>query len=377
MSYETVEILKESEKSRVALVYDGERRQMLVEKRLKGELPIYRQLLGLSHPYLPKIYQAEFQKGETVVLEEYIPGGSLTGVRTREKQVRKWLLELCQVLFFLHRRGIVHRDIKPSNLLLGVDGHIRLIDFDAAREEKKNADSDTRLLGTRGYAPPEQYGFSQTDQRADIYALGITFRELLGPASKKLRWRHILKKCTALEPKRRYKSAADVRLAVILGRFRRRVVYPILALLFAIVTGFFGISFLTDQDFAAAIQVALASRRSLIFESVDIDACKKSDADLAVFSKSEKAAYLAVSVTHSELTFISTGYADESGNLLLGGFSTIYQIDTGERFYRRFEGLYVLTATGSVRQISPEECLPYAQAVLKLYDLDVFDTPIF
>lgn len=377
MSCETVEILKESEKSRVALIYDGEHRQMLVEKRLKGELPIYRQLLGLSHPYLPKIYQVEFQNGETIVLEEYISGGSLVEVRAREKQVRKWLLELCQVLSFLHRQGIVHRDIKPSNLLLGSDGHIRLIDFDAAREEKKNADSDTRLLGTRGYAPPEQYGFSQTDQRADIYALGVTFRELLGPAGKKLRWRHILKKCTALEPKRRYRNAFGVRLAIILRRFRRRVVYPVLALLFAFITGFFAVSFLTDQDFAAVMQVVLASRRSLVFETVDIDACKKSPANLPAFSGSEKAAYHAVSGAYSGLTFISTGYADESGNLLFGGFSTIYQVDTGERFYRRFEGLYALTESGSVRQIVPEDCLPYAPAIQKLYELDVFDTPIF
>ena len=88
--------------------------------------------------------------------------------------------ELCEVLVFLHGYGIIHRDIKPSNLLLAPDGHIRLIDFDAAREGKPSADNDTRLLGTRGYAPPEQYGFAQTDSRADIYAAGVTMKQLLG-----------------------------------------------------------------------------------------------------------------------------------------------------------------------------------------------------
>ena len=62
-------------------------------------------------------------------------------------------------------------------------------------------------LGTRGYAPPEQFGFAQTDARADLYALGATFRQLLGPVARKGRWRHILRRCTALDPKDRYASA--------------------------------------------------------------------------------------------------------------------------------------------------------------------------
>lgn len=138
---------------------------------------------------------------------------------------------LCKVLRHLHKNGIVHRDIKPSNLLLGADGHIRLIDFDAARETKTDAEQDTRLLGTKGYAPPEQYGFAQTDERADIYALGVTFRELLASAASKDRWRHILNRCTALEPKRRYRHVWMIPAAVRLGRIRRYALRPVLALL--------------------------------------------------------------------------------------------------------------------------------------------------
>lgn len=108
---------------------------------------------------------------------------------------------------FLHQYGIIHRDIKPSNLLLAPDGHIRLIDFDAAREERPGGESDTRLLGTRGYVPPEQYGFSQTNVRADIYSVGVTLKHLLGNRAEKRPYRHIIRKCTEFAPKRRYATA--------------------------------------------------------------------------------------------------------------------------------------------------------------------------
>lgn len=183
MELERLETLKDSEKSKIYLVFDIDNRRMLVEKHLRGNLPIYQRLMNLSHPYLPKLYEVRSGPEETVVVEEYIEGCSIVAAHPTERQLRKWLLELCEVLHHLHQNQIVHRDIKPSNLLIGADGHIRLIDFDAAREEKPQAESDTRLIGTRGYAPPEQYGFAQTDGRADIYAMGVTFRELLGKAA--------------------------------------------------------------------------------------------------------------------------------------------------------------------------------------------------
>lgn len=83
---------------------------------------------------------------------------------------------------------------------------VRLIDFDAARFLRETGERDTALLGTVGYAPPEQYGFSQTDARSDIYALGRTFQRLLPHASGSLA--RILARCTALDPARRYPTDA-------------------------------------------------------------------------------------------------------------------------------------------------------------------------
>ena len=209
-----VKELSRSEKSVVTLVIDPDTGSRYVRKVLRGPHPVYQQLQGLPHPFLPKIIQVEPKQDGVTLLEEYIDGASLAEIKLPEKQVVALMEELCEVLVFLHGHGIIHRDIKPSNLLLAPDGHIRLIDFDAAREEKPSGDSDTRLLGTKGYAPPEQYGFAQTDARADIYAVGVTMKQLLGKQGEKRPYRHILRKCTEFAPKRRYRTAGALLRAI-------------------------------------------------------------------------------------------------------------------------------------------------------------------
>ena len=130
------------------------------------------------------------------------------------------MLQLCDGLIMLHRKGIIHRDIKPSNIILqAVGGHdfVRLIDYDAARIVKEEQKEDTRLLGTKGYAPPEQYGYGQTDQRSDIYSLGITFKEMLGENYNG--WlRPILQKCTEVDARSRYQTVADLKKALLYHR---------------------------------------------------------------------------------------------------------------------------------------------------------------
>ncbi|MDE7302009.1 MAG: protein kinase, partial [Oscillospiraceae bacterium] len=122
--------------------------------------------------YLPQIYSVDISDGKTVVTEEFISQKNLLTANLDEKQVIRAMVQLCAALDFIHGLGIVHRDIKPSNILLSEDGNICLIDFEAARFVRDDKDRDTRYLGTDGFAPPEQYGFSQTDFRTDIYAAG-------------------------------------------------------------------------------------------------------------------------------------------------------------------------------------------------------------
>ncbi|MDD3021256.1 MAG: serine/threonine-protein kinase [Alphaproteobacteria bacterium] len=205
---EELAVLHRSEKSLVTLLLDTETGKRSVRKVLRGQHPVYEQLTALTHPYLPKLYSVTQMETEMILEEEYIEGVSLGQTVLSERQLRMLLIELCEVLTFLHGHGILHRDIKPSNLLLAPDGHLRLIDFDAAREQKtESTESDTRLLGTRGFAPPEQYGFAQTDARADIYAVGVTMKRLLGQRAERGPYRHMIRKCTEFSPSRRYKTA--------------------------------------------------------------------------------------------------------------------------------------------------------------------------
>lgn len=233
MKYEEIELLKQSEKSSVHLVRKEDGDQVFIQKILKGQHHIYSVLQNYQHPYLPRIYEVILSDESTTVIEEYIEGSSLGSAKLSEKQLVNAVKELCFVLEFLHEKDIIHRDIKPSNIIFAKDGHIRLIDFDAARMMKADLEQDTRLLGTRGYAPPEQYGFSQTDERADIYALGITLKTLLGDKARKPRYHRIIQKCTNLDPDNRYRSAKQVRNAF--NHEKRCILYGFAVILFIVV----------------------------------------------------------------------------------------------------------------------------------------------
>lgn len=229
IEYEEIGLLKQSGKSTVLLVRETGGERVFVRKILKGKISAYSELIGCANPYLPELYEVSVTDNTTEVIEEYIDGQPLGCEELTEKQLLGAIKELCSVLEFLHGKGIIHRDIKPSNIILAKDGHIRLIDFDAARMKKDGLGQDTRLLGTRGYAPPEQYGFAQTDERSDIYALGVTLEQLLGNNARKPRYRRIIQKCTNKNPDKRYQSARQVGRAF--SRGKRGALYSCTALL--------------------------------------------------------------------------------------------------------------------------------------------------
>lgn len=229
IEYEEIRLLKQSEKSTVLLVRETDGEHCFVQKILKGRHDIYSELRSCAHPYLPKLYEVVASDDTTTIIEEYVEGQSLGSAELSEKQIVHAIKELCSVLEFLHGKDIIHRDIKPSNIILAKDGHIRLIDFDAARMLKEDLEQDTRLLGTRGYAPPEQYGFAQTDARADIFSLGVTLEQLLGNKAHKPRYRRMIQKCTYLDPDKRYQSARQVKRAF--SSRERSVLYSVIGLL--------------------------------------------------------------------------------------------------------------------------------------------------
>ncbi|MCM1480969.1 MAG: protein kinase, partial [Muribaculaceae bacterium] len=201
------ETIKTSERGTVEILTENGGK--IIRRTVNAEMPLYAALKNSECKYLPKIYSTEIADGKTIVTEEFINGKPLLTANLDEKKTIRAMVQLCAALEFIHGLGIVHRDIKPSNILLAEDGNIRLIDFEAARFVREDKDKDTRYLGTDGFAPPEQYGFSQTDFRADIYAAGQTFKTLLGSLSADKKYAKIIKKATALDPAERYQSAKE------------------------------------------------------------------------------------------------------------------------------------------------------------------------
>ncbi|MEQ8175215.1 MAG: serine/threonine-protein kinase [Syntrophomonadaceae bacterium] len=144
-------------------------------------------LIGLKHSALPTIRDF-FSRGANrwYLVMEYIKGVTLKEVVEKrglipEDEVLDWARQLCEILIYLHSQNppIIFRDLKPANIMLTPEGHIKLIDFGIARHFRQGNTADTTAYGSHGFAPPEQYGQNQTDERADIYALGATLHYLL------------------------------------------------------------------------------------------------------------------------------------------------------------------------------------------------------
>ncbi|MBR1552759.1 MAG: serine/threonine protein kinase, partial [Schwartzia sp.] len=203
----------------LALLPEG---RLVVWKRIRATgLPYALLASRPPHPLWPEILYCTEDETETVVVEDYVQGEPLSARLAEhrplaENEAATLLLQIADGLAILHGLGVVHRDIKPSNLILSANG-VRLIDFDAARTVKEEKTEDTALLGTKGYAPPEQFGYGQTDARSDLYALGVTFRALLG-ADYHGWLSPILAKCAEIDPNRRYASAAELKRAILMRR---------------------------------------------------------------------------------------------------------------------------------------------------------------
>ena len=216
---------------------------------------------------------AEYRNGEMrCVLREYVPGDTLSELAERrsftEKEVLETGLQLCDQLDVLHSMDppVIHRDIKPQNVVIRPDGKAVLIDYGIARVRSDN-ETDTVAFGTQGFAPPEQYGYSQTDARSDIYSLGVLLNWLLyrdtkiagrgASASGKGSARSgvsapekgaerggpsaldkVIARCAAFDPQKRYGDVRQVKRALVAARpeerGKRGVLYFAAAVLVAV-----------------------------------------------------------------------------------------------------------------------------------------------
>ncbi len=215
----------ETQFTQVKTLKDGPRGQVFLLRHLQtgkpyifrdymGDGDVYRKLLNISSPHLPHIMEVAEQDGRVAVLEEYVTGDTvaemLRDALFTPREVRLITRELCDALWILHDLGAVHRDIKPENVILRETGAV-LIDFDASRLYKEESSNDTQVLGTTGYAAPEQYGISQTDGRSDIYSLGVLMNVMITgrhPATVMAdgKMGRIILRCTMMSPEKRYQT---------------------------------------------------------------------------------------------------------------------------------------------------------------------------
>ena len=212
------------EKKNIVLVQDIRNSELCVKKTLDiYSRDVYEQLASVRIEGVPAVKECVADDGKLIVVEEYVQGRSLKQVLDEqgllnEEQAYDIAVQLADILVRLHQLepAIVHRDIKPSNIIIEKNGHVNLIDFNAARHVNADKNEDTRMLGTVYFAVPEQFGFGQSDERTDIYGLGATINYIMtgdkpGAGIAECRFSDILKKCLMVDAKDRYQSAEELR----------------------------------------------------------------------------------------------------------------------------------------------------------------------
>jgi hypothetical protein len=184
---------------------------------------------GLSHPGVIEIFENGVLDDCYYYSMEFMPGGNLTKLLQRGKvsidAAVQIFLPICEAMAFAHEKGIIHRDLKPSNILLRADGKPVISDFGIAKSmdwEHPPLTLSGEILGTIAYLAPEQrFNTKRVNQRADIYALGALFYEMLMgfPPLGKFPWpkevhmdfpealQSIMEKCLAIKPEDRYENA--------------------------------------------------------------------------------------------------------------------------------------------------------------------------
>ncbi len=139
----------------------------------------------LSHPNIVKIYDVGFTEKVQFIVMEYVDGITLTDY-IEQQGVLKWrdalhfTVQVLKALQHAHDRGIVHRDVKSSNIMLLRDGTIKVMDFGIARFNRENNKTvSEKTIGSVHYISPEQARGDITDERSDIYSVGVALYEML------------------------------------------------------------------------------------------------------------------------------------------------------------------------------------------------------
>lgn len=214
-AFSLVSVLSDKNGCRVLKLKNKANGKNVILRSFSQRVPAYEQLYAVCCQNLPLVYDVIDLNDGQIVLEEFIDGVTISEVMEsgyyRYIGARRVLRSVCNALNVLHGMGFVHRDVKPENVMISNDGRVVLIDFNASRKVSV-ADKDTVVMGTVGYASPEQLGIAQTDARTDVYAVGVLLNVMITgkhPSEKLAKGKvgRVVRRCTSVNPDERYQTA--------------------------------------------------------------------------------------------------------------------------------------------------------------------------
>lgn len=223
---EYVDLGRLNENEKVHIVRNKVNGVIGVRKSVAPDLKeIYLFLKKNPNPYIPEIYECIQTETDLIVIEEYLSGKNLEEMLREtifsEREAADVSICLCRALRPLHhaKMPVICRDLKAENVIITNEGKVKLIDFDIARIYQPGKSRDTVMMGTEGYAAPEQFGFGQTDARTDIYAMGVLLNYMLMHCFPLERiteghLKPVVLKCISLNPKDRYQNVDELENAV-------------------------------------------------------------------------------------------------------------------------------------------------------------------
>lgn len=212
---------------------DGLKYTLKATRNHGGEIIFSKDSLDRDNKYFAPILLKYTSEKYIYTVKPYVEGVDLSQMINEqgvlhEDRARHLIKELCHGIMAIisHYGHAVHRDIKPENIVLSYDGEVKLIDIETMRSVKEDQASDTVLIASRGYTAPEQFGFSQSDMRSDIYAIGATLYYLLvgetpdynvvhdDKFAEKWKWSkeilEIIRTCMRFDPAERFSSVDEL-----------------------------------------------------------------------------------------------------------------------------------------------------------------------
>ncbi len=211
--YSVAKVLSENGDSKVLKLLHKKLGKAIVLRSYPSPIDAYHKLFEIKNPHIPEVLEIKELSDGQIIIEEFIEGSTVAEVLSSGqfsyRGAKKVIEGVAFALDTLHGMGIVHRDIKPENVIISEGGRAILLDFNASRKFSSEKRTDTVILGTIGYAPPEQFGISQSDPKSDIYAIGILLNVMLTgvhPSERLAKGKagRIVLRCTRINPEKRF-----------------------------------------------------------------------------------------------------------------------------------------------------------------------------